>query len=198
MYFQLLGQGLSLSTYSRITYKIYCEMFDQSQKIVQNMDLDKENLFEGVEDIKIDVSESPYKEDLLEAQESDKNSAEYFGNFRTNGFGTVESYYQNRSYRYGLEEAKSVFLTHLGEHNAEGYCGLNENTCKRYSSRLQLAILFNIHRRQVFSFSSDVGEVLEKVNLWKMPFSFRGLPFLAVESFYVRKFYRKFKLFQKT
>ena len=42
-------------------------MFDQSQKIVQNMDLDRENLFEGVEDIKIDISKSPYKEDFKQA-----------------------------------------------------------------------------------------------------------------------------------
>ena len=198
LYFQLLAHGLWLSLYSPTTYKSYCEMFDQSQKIVQNMGLDRENLFEGLEDIKLDISESPYKEDLRRGKKSDTQSAECFGNFGTNGFGTVESFYQNCSYRYDLEEAKRVLLAHLGEHNLNGYCGLNENTFKLYSSRLQLAILFNIHRHYVCSLSSADVEGLEKVSLWKHPFSFRGLPFLAVESFYVRRFYRKFNLFNKT
>ena len=205
LYFQMIRYGLSLFPWSRTMYKIYCEMFDQSQKIVQNMDLDRENLFEVVEDIKLDVSESIYEEDFQAAREFDKYVLERFGSTMFSLFGTIESYYKNRSYCYDLEEVKRAFLTHLGEHNPNGYCGLNENTFKLYSSRLQLVILFDIHRQYVFSFSVDESryvspEWLAKVNLWKQPFSFGDptLPFLAVENFYVRRFYRKFNLFNKT
>ena len=197
-YFPILG--LSLSPYSFTTYKIYCEMFDQSQKIVQNMELDRANLFEGVEDIKLDVSESPYKEEFVAAWKFDQRLLQGSGFTRFNLFGAVERYYQNCSYRYDLEESKRVFLTHLGEQNANGYCGLNENTFKRYSSRLQLSILFNIHRHYVRCFSREDVEGLEKVNLWKQPLSLLelGVPLLAAESFYVKRFYRKFNLFTKS
>ena len=202
-YFSSVVLALGVSHYSYFYYKIYSEMFDQSQRIIKDMDLDKQDLFEGVEDIKIDVSESPYKEAFLENQRFKLRLATAcYGSETLDSYYAVERYYQAQNYRYGLEESKSLLLTHLGEQNSEGYSGVNENFFKNYKLRLQLAALFEIHSDYVFYFTSygDKQAVLNKVNLWKTEPLSAEVTIKDIgnaEHFYLRRFYRKFRLFVK-
>jgi hypothetical protein len=200
-YFLPLSSALSVGFTSCFYYNIYSKMFDQSQIIVRNMDSDKENLFEGVEDIKIDVSESPYREELVDAFQSFSTTLAEVRRFKDSYF-SVGKYYQKQTYRFGVSECRSLLLTHLGEQNAEGYSGVNENFFKNYKLRIQLAALFVIHRAYSFYFSGKVDKYgeLNKVNLWKTePLSGQvTISYLVnAERFYLRRFYRKFRLFVK-
>ena len=199
--------GLGLSSYSSLAYDIYSEMFEQSQIIVRNMDLDKQDLFEGVEDIRLDVSKSSYREDFLEAHRCELSLNVNFGVPIEDPYDSVERYYQAQTYRYGLEESKNLFLTYLGEQNFEGYSGVNENFFKSYTLRLQLVSLFRLQYRYAtsFGFSRLPGPELERISLWKEPIFVDDLDkdyqFLRnignAERFYLRRFYRKFRLLNR-
>jgi hypothetical protein len=205
LYFISFCSDLEMSPYLGFCYDIYSKMFVQSQIIVRNMDLDKQDLFEGVEDIKIDVSKPSYRQDVLEAQRRVSYFHAEFGIPIEDPYDSVDSYYQTRTYRYGLEESKSLFLTHLGEQNPEGYSGVNENFFKNYTLRLQLVCLFRLHYQSatIFGFSSLLGEELERISLWKEAIFIYDLSdrFLRnienAERFYLRRFYRKFRLLNR-
>ena len=106
-------------------------MFDQSQQLLTNLDSDQENLFEGVEDIKLDVSESIYEEDFLYGQAFEARLHKLGLGDALPEFYSVEKYYASCSYLYNLQETKSVLLRYLGEENPFGYSGVNENFFKR-------------------------------------------------------------------
>ena len=200
-YFSQLSLSLSARFTSCFYYNIYSKMFDQSQQILKNMDSDKENLFEGIGDIKIDVSESPYKEELLYAFQSLYTTSGGVSRLKDPYF-SVDKYYQAQTYRYGLEESKSLLLMHLGEQNPEGYSGVNENFFKNYKLRIQLAALFEIHSVYSSYFSGNVDNYreLNKVNLWKTESLSAEVTIKNsdnAERFYLRRFYRKFRLFVK-
>jgi len=205
VYFSSFIIHLFLSPYSGLLYDIYNKMFDQSQIIVRNMDSDKENLFEGVEDIRVDVSKASYRQDFSEAQSCELSLNAEFGIPIEDPYDSVERYYQTRTYRYGLEESKSLFLTHLGEQNPEGYSGVNENFFKNYTLRLQLVCLFRLHDRYTFFFNASrlLGEELERISLWNEAIFVNDLSdrFLRnisnAERFYLRRFYRKFRLLNR-
>ena len=202
VYFSSFLIHLFLSPYSGLLYDIYSKMFAQSQIIVRNMDLDKENLFEGVEDIRVDVSKASYRQEFSEAQSCELSLNAEFGVPIENPYFSVDKYYQTRTYRYGLEESKSLFLTHLGEQNPEGYSGVNENFFKPYTLRLQLVCLFRLHDEYTVFFGSSrlLGEERERINLWNEAVFGYDLSehFLRnienAERFYLRRFYRKFRL----
>jgi hypothetical protein len=200
-YFSQLSLSLSARFTSCFYYNIYSKMFDQSQLIVRNMDSDKENLFEGIGDIKIDVSESPYKEELLYAFQSLYTTSGGVSRLKDPYF-SVDKYYQAQTYRYGLEESKSLLLMYLGEQNPEGYSGVNENFFKNYTLRLQLAALFEIHSvySSYFSGNMDNYRELNKVNLWKTESLSAEVTIKNsdnAERFYLRRFYRKFRLLNR-
>ncbi len=205
LYFRFFYLALVLSPYSGLLYDIYSEMFTQSQIIVKNMDLDNQDLFEGVEDIRVDVSKRSYREDFLEAQSCERSLNAEFGVPIENPYFSVDKYYQTRTYRYGLEESKSLFLTHLGEQNPEGYSGVNENFFKPYTLRLQLVCLFRLHDEYTLFFGSSrlLGEERERINLWNEAVFGYDLSehFLRnienAERFYLRRFYRKFRLLNR-
>ncbi len=196
--------GLGLSSYSSLAYDIYSEMFEQSQIIVKNMDLDNQDLFKGVEDIRLDVSKSSYREDFLEGQNLELSLANL--GYVCSKASSVERYYQAQTYRYGLEESKGLLLTYLGEQNSEGYSGVNENFFKNYTHRIQLVSLLKIHHKYVVVFSSgERRENLERANLWIerifVGHTYRDFKFLRnlsnAEYFYLRRFYKKFRLLNR-
>lgn len=200
-YFVSFMSGLQISIYSLFLYKLYTEMFDQSQKIMKNMSEDRENFFEGIGDIVVDISESPYLEEFKEARECLKISLIQF----TNTFIDIQEFYGAQTYKYGLQECKSILQTHLSENSPFGYSGVDENFFKRYDHRLQLALIFEYHQSFLSRFSTGIYglqyDLLNRINLWNTQPLSSNVPiyyFDVVSEWYVRTLHQKLRLFFKT
>ena len=194
LYFWDIIPGLKVSAFSFFYYKIYCEMFDQSQLILKNMELEKEDFFDGVKDIVIDISESPYLEEFKAAKEMLNRWP-----IRIN----TQSFYKEQTFKYGLEESKSILINHLGETSPFGYSGVDENFFKRYDYRHQLAIIYNYHQLFIYDFASGLCSqlaILQNIGMLNFPPSSSCVFMsnsLAITKAYVRSLHRKLRLFLK-
>lgn len=160
-------------------------MFDQSQQIMKNMDFDRENLFEGVEDIKLDISKSPHKEDFKQALD-----VWYF----------EESRFRPSWLDFSgltLESSKRLILANFGEESVYGYSGLNAQALIQYSSLFELLIFLHVQERFLNKLSSVVAHrPFAETEIYKY-FTLDIYGVLYLERPYCDKLFRKLKLLIK-